>query len=147
MIGKTKEIVDSAKIAREMGEDYIAEDSLCKDCGNEQDKCHQVLFGNYCIAHLCRRIQPYPAAMSNESATRLYIRKYNAALHFYTVEKDGDIPRRSFVLPPRCMEREMNCVLEFIRNQHSTYVNGELNVYREWVETAMNFDGLDMMDE
>ena len=112
-------------------------------------KCHQTLFSDYCVAHLLRSFRLYPISMTRAAAMKTFVKMYNSALHFNHFETNCEFARLCFVLPPRCLEIDMEQCVDFVVKQHEGYVEGEdkfPSVYREWVDTAMNFDGLEMED-
>ena len=119
----------------------------CEDCELCTENCHRKLFGEYCVAHVKRAIDYYPAAMTKDAAKKVFIKWYNSAFHFHDYEEDEfghKYKLRCFLLPPPCLEYEMNKVLNLAIEKHKDLVHECDENYSEWKESEMNLYGLSM---
>ena len=122
-------------------------EELCKDCGHDQYTCHAFLFAEYCIDNVVRQFDLYPVAMNRKVAMQHFVSKYYDALHFYTFDDSSVFARRSFHVPPRCLEREMLRVTDDIHKMHSEHLESHMSdKLTEPLETTMDFDGLEVED-
>ena len=91
-----------------------------------------------------RYLQLYPTALTQEVAERLFVKKYQSALHYQTFAIDGIVSHRRFDLPPKCLRDTLDELLEWVLDEHTDIVNGrDHNAVWEWCESNMDFDGTD----
>ena len=135
---------------------------VCEDCKCDKENCHKELFDGYCTAHVIRQFRLFPTAMTRNEAIRVFVKKYNSALHFWRYSKHHILTKRPFEIPPPCLERQMHSCADMIEKSHKMWVApdetlGEDNIFpntnrdvnddfREWRESSMDFDGLEMDD-
>ena len=122
-------------------------DEICTDCENLIDECHRHLFGAYCTANVERVMNYFPAAMTADAAKKVFIKWYNSALHFHDYENNevgGKYKSRCFLLPPPCLEYDMNKVINASAKKQESLVHKHVERYTEWKESEMNLYGLDM---
>ena len=76
--------VKSEEMSTKKHADAGSEDSdlVCEDCKCDKENCHKELFDEYCTAHVVRQFRLFPTAMTRKEAIRVFVKKYNSALHF-----------------------------------------------------------------
>ena len=137
-------------------------DLVCEDCKCDKEDCHKELFDEYCTAYVVRQFRLFPTAMTRRETIRTFVKKYNSALHFWWYTKHHSLTKRPFEIPPRCLERQMHSCADMLEKAHKMWVApdetlGEDNIFpntnrdvnddfREWRESSMDFDGLEMDD-
>ena len=117
---------------------------VCEHCGQKGRNCHLDLFADYCYAHLYRIFMSYPNSITDETAKKVYIKWYNSALHFHTWETTHNYVRRLFVLPPKCLGRQMQFGIDTVmqkRDKHRT--DGKKS---ELVDSNMNLFGTEIVE-
>ena len=112
---------------------------FCVQCNEEKENCHRILFAAYCKAHVTRDMKLFPTAMTCHAASKLFIKKYNSALHFVSYDKYEAVTHESFELPPNCLKHEMDKILEIVKQHHDEY-NAHING-KEWRYASMDFMG------
>ena len=119
---------------------------LCELCGLTKDHCHRELFHEYCHAHVERNHHIFPTGTNAEAAKKLYIKKYNSALNFHYFDKHGTVPLKSYQVPRNCLYECMIQTLNFVENEHMTYVNeiSGMENAKEWRHVNMDLFGFEI---
>ena len=136
---------------------------VCEDCHCDKRNCHKELFDEYCCDHVLCQLRLYPTAMTRKEAIRVFVKKYNSALHFWRFTEHCILTKKPFEIPPPCLERGMYSCADLVEKSHTMWISPDIdeqdqgNIYpntnrcidddfKEWRESSMDFDGLEMDD-
>ena len=117
---------------------------LCEDCGKTRYQCHQQLFGDYCYAHMMRYYDLYPIKKTHDVAKKVFLKKYNSALHFFMWEATSNYLRPFFILPPRCLERQLEGDLRILLKKRNEYMKKEKVKTTDSIDFNLNFEGMEI---
>ena len=104
----------------------LEEQQTCMLCDEMVPRCHDVIYGNYCLKAVTHRRNRFPIEMSSARSIRsVFERAYNRALDFRNFQINQNLQPKGKYAVPACLKTVLDgCIVSVLREERK-FLNGE----------------------